>query len=363
LAAALLGTLGVVLAVTFVRKHPITVSVGGTSPAVSFGASVMAPPDREVPLSFSDGSLIALAPGSEAAIDSLDHNGGTVGISRGRARVHIVHNANTHWAIQAGPYTVAVTGTRFDIEWQPEVPRFSVNLAEGSVSVSAQKRSAPARLAEGQELLVVNDTWTVRDARDVAAAVNEERPGRGPSVNPDAVAAVPESGLVEATPLVTPRAPANIQKSWALFVAQGDYRGAYEAAEREGFENVSRRSTSSELLSLAEAARFAGRADRAQFALHVLRSRFAGAHDAALAAFELGRLSGGGANSAQWFRAFLREQRSGPLVREASGRLLEALAQAGDREGARTEAQNYLRAYPQGPHAAFARRLLSQQAR
>jgi len=148
-----------------------------------------------------------------------------------------------------------------------------------------------------------------------------------------------------------------------LFAARGDYRSAYDAAERDGFESVCRRSTSAQLLSLAEASRFTGHVDRAESALRILRSRFAGTHDATLAAFQLGRIAGGGQPSAQWFRTYLREQRGGELAREATGRLLEALWQAGDQEGARAEAQSYLRAYPQGPHAAFAQRLQAPQHR
>jgi hypothetical protein len=58
----------------------------------------------------------------------------------------------------------------------------------------------------------------------------------------------------------------------------------------------------------------------------------------------------------------VREQPSGALAREASGRLLEACIAAGDGAGARDAATRYLARYPSGPHAALARRVLSGAA-
>ncbi len=362
LVAGFVGLFGFALAFFFVRSHPITVTVGGVIPPVNLGAAVAAPADREVPLSFSDGSTIALAPGSEAAITSLEHNGGTLGIRRGRAHVHIVHKADTHWLLRAGPYTVKVTGTRFDVEWQPEAERLTVSMLQGSVVVSGQPGKSPAVLTAGEELLVNRGTWLARDSllQEAASATNspttvasDGAPAQLPPVAAGAAVSVAASSVTNAPTL----------KSWMHFAGRGEYKSAYEAAEREGFEVITRRGTSAQLLRLAEVSRFAGHAEQAQSALHVLRSRFTGSHDAGLAAFQLGRLVGGGQAAAHWFRTYLQEQSGGELAREASGRLLEALSQAGDQRAARLQAQTYVRNYPQGPHAAFARRLLEQQAK
>jgi transmembrane sensor len=359
LVAGFIGTLGLSLAFFFVRHHPITVTVGGAVPAVNLGAAVSAPADREVPLSFSDGSTIALAPGSEAAIAALDHNGGTLGIRHGRAHVQIEHRANTHWVLRAGPYTVSVTGTRFDIEWQPETERFWVRMLRGSVVVSGNPGNSPAILTAGQELLVSRGAWSVRDSQ-LAEAIAPTIPSPV-GVTEETLANLPQKAAVSSgTPAVASAPNTVAPKGWAQLAGRGDYRGAYEAAEREGLEAIVRHCSSGQLLRLAEVARFAGHAEQGQNALQVLRSRFPGSHDAALAAFLLGRLVGGGQAAVYWFRTYLQEQAGGELAREASGRLLEALWQAGDRQSARAQAQQYLRSYPQGPHAAFARRLIEQ---
>jgi hypothetical protein len=63
------------------------------------------------------------------------------------------------------------------------------------------------------------------------------------------------------------------------------------------------------------------------------------------------------AEAARWFATYSREQRDGPLAREALGRRMEALARAGDRSAAAHVAEQYLREYPSGPHAPLAKTL------
>ena len=162
-----------------------------------------------------------------------------------------------------------------------------------------------------------------------------------------------------ANEITNPGVRAPSVESWSDLANRGEYRAAFESAQRDGFDRICRTHTSSELLSLAEASRFAGHTERAMQALMALRSRFAGSEDAAVAAFQIGRLASNGQQAADWFRTYLREQRRGELAREASGRILEALSRAGDKSGAQAAARDYLSAYPRGPHAAFAKKLLS----
>ena len=112
---------------------------------------------------------------------------------------------------------------------------------------------------------------------------------------------------------------------------------------------------------LADAARHARRPEHEALALQSLRERFAGSPRAALAAFALGRLEFDRHRSyreaAEWFGTYLKEQPRGPLTREARGRVMEAVARAGDQERARELARAYLNDYPSGPHAELARGL------
>jgi TolA-binding protein len=115
------------------------------------------------------------------------------------------------------------------------------------------------------------------------------------------------------------------------------------------------------LLELAAEARLAGRRDVERSALLTCRKRAAGQPAAAQAAYLLGRASAG-AEAAQWFETYLREQPGGLLAREASGRLIESYNAAGNTSAAAQAASRYLTAYPHGPHASMARRALGARS-
>ena len=360
-AAIVVSLMGSAAAAYVVVNHPITVSIGKSAAQAGLGASVTAPTDRGVPLQFSDGSTVALAPGSAAIIASLERNGGTLRINHGRANIHVVHSPKSRWAVQAGPYTVTVTGTRFDVDWQPQLSQLVVSLQEGKVVVSGHTSQPPTQMSAGQQLVILDDTWTIgklnADADTKVSTSERLTTAEGLTVVTDAESrsgSAPTANEAANTTL-----HASSAESWVALARRGDYRAAFETAQRDGFDKVCRTSSASELLSLAEASRFAGHAERATQALDALRSRFAGSEDAAVAAFQLGRLTSNGHQAAEWFRTYLREQKRGELTREAKGRLLEALARAGDQVGARAAASDYLSAYPRGPHAAFATRLLN----
>lgn len=361
LAAAAIAVIGGLSAVFLMPNHPITVAIGNSTAAAALGASITAPSDREVPLQFSDGSTVDLAPGSNAVIASLVRNGGTLRINHGQAQMHVVHEPKTRWSVQAGPYTVIVTGTRFDVDWQPDLQQLVVKLREGHVVVSGHSSQPPTQMSAGQQLVVVGDTWTI------GKLIEGPLPKPLTSTNTVAEEQFPVTADAESRPLASvtandvsnPAARPLPSEKWQMLANHGDYRAAFDLAERDGFERICRSSSSSELLSLAEASRFAGHSERASQALATLRSRFGGSEDAAVAAFQLGRLSSNGRQAADWFRTYLREQKRGELAREASGRLLEALSRSGDRAAAQAAASDYLETYPHGPHAAFARKLLN----
>jgi TolA-binding protein len=120
-------------------------------------------------------------------------------------------------------------------------------------------------------------------------------------------------------------------------------------------------------MDLADAARFANRTEDAEVLLRAIRRRFPRDERASVAAFYLGRIAfdthSSFADAATWFQTSASERPTGPLAREASGRLVEALEHAGDHAGAREAAVRYLEAYPDGPHAKLAKSILGTGAR
>lgn len=141
------------------------------------------------------------------------------------------------------------------------------------------------------------------------------------------------------------------------------YRDALAEAERIGIHSLCSEGDSVDLLLLGDVARLAGNVAVAQTAYLTVRRRFGGI-PAAQSAFMLGRIAhdqrGAFAESAEYFATYLREAPGGAFAREAASRLVESRTHAGDRDGAKAAAAQYLVWYPTGPYANKARELVAE---
>jgi len=82
------------------------------------GAYVSPPANTAWALSFSEGSVVELAPLSRGRVTRTTTHGAEVLLETGRAKVDVLHRADSDWTILAGPYTVRVTGTSFDVSFE-----------------------------------------------------------------------------------------------------------------------------------------------------------------------------------------------------------------------------------------------------
>jgi hypothetical protein len=307
----------------------------------------------ELPLRFSEGSQLVMAPGSRGRVESLERTGASFLLERGEVRAHVAHRPGTSWRFLAGPFEVQVTGTTLGVDWDPVQERFAVHVDEGSVVVTGPNVGEPQMVRAGQQCVVDLPLRTTRISplgQEIAAAFDAPIDAGVDAPAPPAVPATSAPSM--------PRGAASASLSWVKLDEKGDYDGAYAAALGAGLASVLRASSPDELLRLAQVARLSGHRDTERQALVTCRRRFPGTERAAIAAYELGR-SSSPSEASSWFDTYLGEQPSGPLAREASGRLIEARASAGDDRGARDAAARYLARYPDGPHAALARRVLA----
>ena len=319
----------------------------------------------DLALAFDDGSRVVLSSGASLRTGMVGPASASLELERGRAMVRVMHTRTTHWTVHAGTYQVAVTGTRFRLDWRPETGAFFVAVEEGSVRVSGGLLAEALDISAGQSLALEQGRAVGASGGSVApdrAAAPVAAPSAEPSVEAPLPGLMPSPSDLE--PIVPPHRPAPHRASapsWRDQAEAGRYRDAMAEAERKGFDGICREAAGADLLTLAEAARYAGRSDRAEQALKAARSRFGRSEDAAVAAYLLGRIAAENrhnyAEAARWFRTYLTERPGGRLDREAEGRLLESLAFM-DRNTAREAARAYLQHYPSGPHAAFARNLL-----
>jgi hypothetical protein len=163
---------------------------------------------------------------------------------------------------------------------------------------------------------------------------------------------------VHPTASAIPQAGSSSEPDWRSLASSGKYKDALAAAESAGFFQETARANASELLALADAARFAGSPARAREALLAARTRFG---VRGRTAFLIGKIAAdqqrSAGEAASWFETYLREEPGGPLAEQALGRLLE-IRRRGDANAARTLAERYLAKYPRGAYAALARSVL-----
>jgi transmembrane sensor len=362
LAAALLAALVLVL-----RPSPLAFDLGPAG-AGHVGEWIAAPVETALLLRFSDGSRVVLDPRSRARVTASFAAGAQLTIERGSLDAAVVHRQDTRWRVDAGPFSVHVTGTHFTVRWDPETEAFAVHLLDGSVLVTGPLLGEGRAVSTGETLDV-----SVKDAR-MHLATSETLTASPPAPSPPAPASSPGAALAvaeapsaraSASPLVAPSPPPpSASPPWRKLASAGRYADAWRGAESEGFDDLCRRASAADLLALADAARFGGGASRAREPLTALRARFPGTREAGLAAFLLGRIAfdqaHAPADAARWFTTYLAEQPGGSFAREAAGRLIEARERTGDSAGAREAARRYLAAYPDGAHAERARSLLDE---
>jgi hypothetical protein len=145
-------------------------------------------------------------------------------------------------------------------------------------------------------------------------------------------------------------------------LADGNFGEVVEAAEARGIDTTLSRAPLADVVALADAARYSHDRALAKRGLLAERSRFIGSAEARAAAFVLGTMADDGAahdEAIRWYDTYLAESPSGSFAAEALGRKMVALTASGDPVGAATIARQYLRRFPRGAHATYARDLLS----
>ncbi len=355
-ASAAFGTALVALVLVLWQRSnatdSLTFTVGPDTRAGQAGIYYAAAADTELPLRFSDGSVVAVQPRGGVRVHQTATERISLFVETGRARFDVVHRPRAGWEIAAGPYSVSVTGTAFDLSWTPESRSLELVMRSGSVTVRGP----------GIESGVVVK-GTERFASRVTTDVNRSQP---PATQPEKPPTEPERPVPKEhkddkgteKPSSTRPPTEKPGASWSELASKGDYASIVRQAEERGIDQVIASASADELRALADAARFSGRHALAQRALLAIRSRFPGTRAATGAAFVLGRMLDGGGDAraaVSWYDRYVAE--GGPMAAEASGRRMLALRRAGDSGASRKAAIEYLQRFPDGPYARQAREL------
>jgi hypothetical protein len=329
------------------------------------GAYVSAPSDHAVQIQFSDETSVELMAGSQLRIEEPGRRGARVFLERGRASGHVVHRGGARWTFAAGPCEVLVTGTRFELAWDPLTEVFELKLREGSVEIQTPIGAAPVALRPGQEFRadLRQRSITTREMRTLAGSTASSAAPAAPAPAPSADgevsrldAEVPASTKPNAREAKEPS-----PRAWRKLIAAGQFAAVLSEAEQRGTESCVQSCNASDLSALADAARYSGRAPLADRCLRSLRARFLREPEGRGAAFLLGRLSERGGlprDARTWYEQYLKESPGGGYAAEAlAGKMRTILALEG-RSAAAPVASEYLRRYPNGVEAASARDIL-----
>ena len=344
-AVAAVPVLGIALAFALLpRTTPLEFAVGPEHVA-GVEKRWIATQKEATPLYFSDGTRVDVQPSSRVRVTELTPEGASLNLEAGRLSVSVVHQRGARWTVAAGPYTVRVVGTEFEVAWDGEREVFDLSVRQGAVKV------------EGPVLL---------GDRTVSAA---ERLTLAPSssVRLSSSAPPPAAALSPAAPPPAPEpaapAPASPEPTWQALAKRGEHQKALELVRRRGFDRVAPELGAEDLLRLADVARYGGEEARANELLLSVRQRFPSSGSAGVAAYTLGVTAdrkGDLGGAARWFSTYLREQPNGSLAREALGRSMEAQSRLGQAAQAQASAKLYLERYPTGPHRDVAKRLLNR---
>jgi hypothetical protein len=169
-------------------KPALTIALdapSGRTP-IEVGGLVVAPNNAEAPLAFADGTRVTLERGSRARIASVDAHGARVLLEYGELHANVAHLRGANWTFDAGPFQVLVTGTRFDVTWDPETESLVVSLLEGSVNVRGllAREHGPARRCGAAAACILQGSqcfdWAADFAGDGCAVVRDPQPPEEP---------------------------------------------------------------------------------------------------------------------------------------------------------------------------------------
>lgn len=335
--------------------------VATVAPEAIVGGWVQAPTQGTATLPVGAGAVLALHDGARARVALADETRVAVTLEAGRLQAEVDPLARRHVTIEAGPYQVGVIGTVFRVDWQPTTGDFAVEVTRGKVEVRSPSSSAPIAVDAGHRLIGAAD-----GALSLTTASADESPTEVAPSTPTAPipADVKPSVGIDSTLRGKPRTKpeSDAPPSWQALASDGKYAEAFAAVDAAGFDEAVATLPATALEQLGEVARLAGHPDQAAAAYLAIRKRFANSPAAARAAFQLGRHAADAKADPKaavgWLRSYLDEAPRGSFAKLARGRLIAALADAGDSNAAREAARIYLDAYPDGPHAKMARALL-----
>ncbi|MBN2344334.1 MAG: FecR domain-containing protein [Deltaproteobacteria bacterium] len=317
-------------------------------------------------LKFEDGTRVRFNENSTGRVAQLAVHEGEVTLESGRVDLKVTHTDQTDWHVLAGPYRVAVTGTQFEVKWNPQESQLQVDVFEGSVLVTGPMLENGHAVIANRSLTANPTTSNVQlssmaDARDTDLQQSTKTPQEAAlGTDDEKLNAVPGESKEKVSPATKSRSVV-ISTAWISEAKAGNYSAVSKTIKSHGLQRMLSGASPSTYLLLSNAARQAKDFNTAEQVYEQLRKVYPGSGHAATAALYLGRMAFDQQHqypaAVKWFNIYLNEQKSGTLHRETLGRLMEAQFKSNMGEAAKQTAKRYLEQYPNGPHSIRAKEL------
>lgn len=141
-AAAMVFALAAAIAVVL-WPRPLTYAVDAVGSAAA--ESYVRADGSLVTARFSDGTEVGFARGARGRIGDVTARGARIDVEEGSVTFRVVHLPRAAWTARAGPFSIQVTGTAFDVDWRDE--RLRLDLHAGSVVVRGPSSPTACRSA------------------------------------------------------------------------------------------------------------------------------------------------------------------------------------------------------------------------
>jgi hypothetical protein len=288
---------------------------------------------------FTDGTTVAAANRMAVQVEDVAIDEPRVRINQRLAHVHVVHRPRRHWTFLAGPFQVLVTGTTFDLGWDPAPETLSLRLVEGSVTLSGPHvpgGSLAVRAGERVEVALGTGQMTVESDHRAVPSVAATKPAL-PRDTHDLVESPPSIAPTPSAPPAAVRHPAH-DASWGDLIRRGQFQQVIDQARARRWSDCAARCSGEELRALGDAARYLNRLALAERAFQALRARGTGSAEGTAAAYLLGRTFEAGKRwtaADRWYAQYLLEAPGGAFAVEASSGRRRVAAQRGARESDR----------------------------
>jgi len=136
----------------FNRGKPDDVGFSVDGAPGKVGDFLPSPDDRSIELRFDEGTRAQFAPGTRGRVTAVSPYGADVVIEAGKAKLSVVPRPQNRWLVHAGPFVVHVTGTKFEVAWDPAKDRFVLELYEGKVNLSGCVFGEGSPIAAGERV-------------------------------------------------------------------------------------------------------------------------------------------------------------------------------------------------------------------